>query len=130
MSLGEEKLDHQEERRARSTADAHTPSLYFTEESEGSSCPMAAQRSSPDRKPGPPEFQSPINRLSHFGGKGSWASSSKLQGDGLEMLPTLPLYSLPIPVLGDRMVGTMGQAEGSFSKDLSPLNPHPLPQYV
>lgn len=68
----------------------------------------------------------PLTRLSHLRGKGSWASSSKLQGDRLEMLPTLPLYSLPIPMLGDRMVGTMGQAEGSFSKDISPLNPHPL----
>lgn len=87
---------------------------------------MAAQLSSPDRKPGPPNSSPPLTRLSHLRGKGPWASSSKLQGDGLEMLPALPLYSLPCPMLGDRMVGAMGQAEGSFSKDVSPLNPHPL----
>lgn len=131
ISPGKEKLHHQQGSWAAEDSWCTNPlSLLLSEEPEASSYPTATQLSFPDRKPGPPEFQVPIRPASPPQRKRLLGFKFKTSGIGAWDDAHCASLIAPQLCVSDRMVGAVGQAEGSFSKDISPINPHSSPQWL
>lgn len=99
LAQAKKKLHYKEEESGSwGLLDEHIPSLCFSLPA-ASIYPTAGQITPPDRNQGPQRSRSPFLQPHHLRGKGSWASSSKLRGDGLEMMSAIPLCS-PQPYAG------------------------------